>query len=124
MKRITKKLLNASGYPEAEACLVFTDDEEIAELNSRWRGKDLATDVLSFPTNAEPTLGDIVISVETAARQAKELKVSLAEELLRLFIHGFLHLLGFDHQDEKDAVAMDKKEQELFDIVGELIEEC
>ena len=91
---------------DTELSILITDDKEIRKLNKKYRRKDKATDVLSFaPAEAEGfvclkhILGDIVISAETAKRQAKEFKVSFTEEFSRLLIHGVLHLLGYDHEN-------------------------
>jgi probable rRNA maturation factor len=105
-----------SGYVEVTFCL----DKEIQTINREFRGKDKPTDVLSFPTdflNDEkvPTLGDIIISVETAKRQSKNLQ----RELVKLFNHGLLHLLGFDHEkvtpkERKRMKYWEKKLLKLF----------
>ncbi len=111
-------------YPELS--ILLTDDSEIRELNSKFRNKDKATDVLSFSmTEGESggveiaSLGDVVISVETARDQASELGVSLADELLRLLVHGVLHLVGYEHEDvtKEKALEMERREQELFEFL-------
>ena len=89
--------------PERELSLVFVDDAEMQRLNRQYRGRDYPTDVLAFPQEssgaaAESLLGDVVVSVDTAARQAQEAGHSLADELALLTVHGTLHLLGL--QDE------------------------
>jgi len=93
--------LDCSG---AELSILITDDTTIHGLNRQWRGKDRPTDVLSFPQDAEGQpegavrlLGDVVISADTAARQAEESGESLEQAVTRLLIHGVLHLLGHDH---------------------------
>lgn len=92
-------------------------DQTIHELNRRYRHKDRPTDVLSFPLADEccPTLlGDVVISVDTARRQARQRKRAFAAELRALLIHGILHLLGYDHEvSDSEAVRMRRKEREL-----------
>lgn len=106
-----------------EVSILITDDQEIAELNSTYRGKPQATDVLSFSQlegseffPGAVQLGDIVISLETATRQAIELNTSLAEELLRLLIHGLLHLCGYDHENvpQTEVERMQVTEDELL----------
>ncbi len=113
-------------YPELS--ILLTDDSEIKELNSKFRNKDMATDVLSFPmTEGESggveaqSLGDVVISLETARVQAKELNVSLADETLRLLVHGVLHLVGYEHENvsKEKALEMESREQELFELTVE-----
>jgi len=97
---------------EGELCLVFAGDRSLKRLNGRYRGKDRPTDVLSFvgPGGAEG-LGDVVISVPAAERNARLLGRSLAQELDVLALHGFLHVLGYDH--ETDAGTMDRLEHRL-----------
>jgi probable rRNA maturation factor len=92
--------------------LVLTGDRTVHGLNRRYRGKDKPTDVLSFEgPGGEHGLGDIVISVDTAARNAAELGRSLPQELDILALHGFLHVLGYDH--ETDDGTMDRLEARL-----------
>ncbi|ACM93548.1 conserved hypothetical protein [Nautilia profundicola AmH] len=94
--------------------LILTDDEEIKELNSQFRNKDKATDVLSFPLEAMPgmPLGSIVISIDTAKKGAEEFGHSVDDEIRLLFLHGLLHLLGYDH--ETDNGEMRAKEEEII----------
>ena len=95
-----------------EVALVLTGDRAVRTLNARYRGKDKPTDVLSFPgPGGEVGLGDIVISVDTAARNAKEYGRTLPQELDILALHGFLHVLGYDH--ETDDGTMDRLERRL-----------
>jgi probable rRNA maturation factor len=92
--------------------LVLTGDRTLRRLNRTYRGKDYATDVLSFPgPGGEGGLGDILVSVETAERNARERGHSLARELDVLALHGFLHVLGHDH--ERDGGQMDRLEGRL-----------
>ncbi len=108
-----------------EISILLLDDPQIRELNRDYRNKDKSTDVLSFPMldptseNVQPQLlGDIVISVETAEKQAKEKKCSLYNELSTLLIHGTLHLLGYDHElSKKDEKEMRKKEAAIFEKI-------
>ena len=100
-------------------------DLEIRRFNRQYRQKDKATDVLSFPLADEVQpylLGDVVISVETAARQARRRHHSLREELQILLIHGILHLLGYDHEvSRSEAIRMHRKEREVRAILDEKI---
>ena len=102
---------------EAELSLALVNDEEIQELNRRYRGQDKPTDVLSFPLQDRlcPTLlGEVIISLDTAKRQAEKRRIPLAEEVQTLLIHGILHLLGYDHEiSRSEAIRMGKKEREL-----------
>ena len=107
--------------------LELTNDKKILELNHAWLGKSKTTDVLSFPiidetyfcaSNECIELGDIVISVPTAIRQAKENNADLFRELRWLVAHGLLHLLGWDHNDEKSLNKMLCIQEQLLDIRG------
>jgi probable rRNA maturation factor len=126
------KLLSVDYY---ELSLVLTGDSPIRELNRAFRGKDRSTDVLSFPQldncgvtrpeqaaaqhkNAPAPLGDVVISVDTALRQAERLGVTPESRLRTLLIHGVLHLLGYDHEKSRaDARRMFARERELAAIL-------
>jgi len=94
--------------------LILTDDKEIRSLNKEFRQKDKATDVLSFPLENMPgmPLGSIVISIDTAKKGATEFNHSIEDEIKLLFIHGLLHLLGYDH--EIDNGEMREKEKEII----------
>lgn len=93
---------NAIGKSGSSATIAFVSDKTIRQLNRQFRGVDKSTDVLSFP--AEDTdktnLGDIAISVETAARQAKENSLTFDREVAQLIVHGLLHLSGYDHETD------------------------
>jgi len=111
------------GAEELSLGLRFTDDASIAELNSAWRQKTGPTDVLSFAALDDPgdwmegpsiELGDIVVSLETARRQAQEQGHSLERELRWLVSHGLLHLLGWDHPDDASLEAMLQRQQQLL----------
>jgi len=115
-----RQVLRALGHARSELSLSLVDDEAMAELNLRYRGIAAATDVLSFSLlegdGAEHRgglLGDVVIAVDTAARQARARHRSLDDELTRLLIHGVLHLLGHDHQAPDEARAMRAEERRV-----------
>ena len=95
--------------------LILTTNDEIQALNKTYRGIDKPTDVLSFPLSQTPhaPLGSIVISVEKAQEEAKELGHTIEEEIALLFLHGLLHLLGYDH--ETDSGQMRAKEKEIIE---------
>ena len=95
--------------------LILTTDEEIKKINKEFRNKDKATDVLSFPLENIPgmPLGSIVISIDTAKKEAEEFGHSIEDEIKLLFIHGLLHLLGYDH--EIDNGEMRAKEAEIIE---------
>jgi probable rRNA maturation factor len=111
-------------YEVSDVSVAFVDDDAMRELNKRFRRKDKTTDVLTFPADdsyGEPAqegrpLGDIVICVDQARRQAAEEKHSLAIEVRYLLLHGILHALGYDH--ETDDGEMNEMEVELRDVVG------
>jgi probable rRNA maturation factor len=102
--------------------LVFTGDREIRRLNAEFRGKDKATDVLSFNVesagNAKSIFGEIYVSAPTAARQAGEYGGTVQEEYLRLVCHGLLHLFGYDHIKKSDAVKMESREEKYLSAVS------
>lgn len=104
--------------------LIITTDRKIKDLNKSFRQKDKATDVLSFnidsPDNPQGTFGEIYISSATAKKQAIEYKAPLAEELLRLFCHGLLHLFGYDHLKKNDELKMKKREDYFLSKVSRL----
>lgn len=125
-------LLDDEGY---SVNLVITDDEEIREINREQREIDRSTDVLSFPiwNFSEPLfcdedmfeeedgtvlLGDIIISADTAIRQADEFGHSLLREVAFLSVHSILHLVGYDHIEDGDRVLMEEKQREIMDFLG------
>lgn len=128
IKNLLKKILNDldSNHPEilqSEIGVLFCDDTFIHELNLSYRHKDKPTDVLSFSAVEQSSdfiegayLGDLVISLPTTRRQARQYKVTFNEELLRLLIHGTLHLFGYDHENvsKTEAARMRRREQQLF----------
>lgn len=116
------------GCPEdVELSLLLTDDTGISQLNRDYLGRSGATNVIAFPQRegeganpADPLLGDVAISVETAGREAQEAGLSFEERLAQLLIHGILHLLGYDHERPgADALAMEAKEEELMALLRE-----
>jgi probable rRNA maturation factor len=124
-----RALLAALGLRRTEWSVVLADDAFVRPLNREWRGKDAPTDVLSFPqeetlepgrfATPPPCIGDVVISVQTARRQADALGHSLTTELRVLLVHGLLHLVGFDHETgEDDARIMAAEEVRLLGLLG------
>src|ERR1044072_4808660 len=97
---LAEKALSAIGKSESSATIAFVSDKRIRELNRQFRGIDKATDVLSFPAEEEFNLGDIAVSVETAALQARENGLSFDQEIAQLILHGLLHLCGYDHETD------------------------
>lgn len=105
-------------HRSAELSIVLTTDRRIRRLNRRHRGVDRATDVLSFPVPGGWVLGDVVISLDAARREAARRRVPVRAELRRVLAHGLLHLLGFDHHRAADARAMAAAERRLLGSAG------
>jgi probable rRNA maturation factor len=107
----------------AELSIVLTNDEEQHELNRQWRGKDSSTNVLSFP-QIEPfgpvvgILGDITLARETLEREAVEQGTSFADHFTHLVVHGFLHILGYDHLTDAEALQMESLETQILATLG------
>ena len=103
----------------AELSILLCDDAFIADLNQKWRGIAKPTNVLSCPVDAvSPALGDIVIAYGTVAREAAAEQKSLPDHLCHMIVHGLLHLLGFDHENEDDAEAMEALEIRTLASLG------
>jgi probable rRNA maturation factor len=132
VERVTARALeqlNAvrpEGWAAGLVALLFTDDATIRTMNRTFRGRDSATNVLSFPTAGPPglpphiemPLGDIALAAETCLREAAEKGVSPEDHTLHLIIHGILHLLGYDHVDDQEAAAMEALETRLLAKLG------
>jgi probable rRNA maturation factor len=119
----TAKAMKVAAAGDADVTIAFVSDRAMREINRTWRGKRGTTDVLSFPAQqdefekaAGPNLGDVVISVEQAARQALANGLSLDEEIAQLILHGLLHLCGYDH--ETDDGEMNRLELRLRRRLG------
>ncbi len=108
--------------PAGEVSVLFTDDARVRDLNLRHRGKDRATNVLSFPAPDSArkggALGDIALALETVSGEAAEGGLTLDHHITHLLVHGFLHILGFDHHDEHDAEAMESLETAIMARLG------
>ncbi len=120
-----------AGLAGAEVSVLFSDDAEVQTLNRDYRGKDKPTNVLSFPmlepaeiaapgapAGGELLLGDIVLAAETVAREASEKRISVADHATHLIVHGLLHLLGYDHEDEGQAEHMEALETRALATMG------
>lgn len=127
--KILKRVLKSVNWPAAiktEISIVYSNDNNVQELNRDWRGKDKPTNVLSFPqfenftpdTGQIAHLGDIVMAYQTISREAKEQKKAFQAHLTHLLIHGLLHLLGYDHETDKDAKKMEKLEVQILAGLG------
>jgi len=111
-----------AGVREGEASILLADDGRMRELNRNFRGKDQPTNVLSFPSNEEHNgvrfFGDVVLAFETIVREAAEEGKRVDAHLSHLAAHGVLHLLGFDHGNDRDAEAMEAKETKILARLG------
>jgi probable rRNA maturation factor len=117
LRPLILKACRAVTSEKSEVSVTIVNDEEIHRLNREYRGIDAPTDVLSFELGGE-LLGDIVISIETAVRQAKEYGHSLEREIAFLTIHGMLHLLGYNHELKTDERIMFAKQDEILQKLG------
>lgn len=128
LRSVARKILSASGCPDAQLSILIVDDVMIQEINRDYLNKDRPTNVISFAMQegegggVQPDLlGDVVISAETAARDAAEAQTSFESELYFLLLHGILHLLGYDHErgSQAEAKRMEAREREIFSLVRE-----
>ena len=103
---------------DRELAVMLCDDGAMCELNGRWRGRPEPTNVLSFPAAGGATLGDIAIAYETTAREAGAEGKPFPAHLAHLAVHGFLHLLGYDHQSDAEAAAMERLETAIMARLG------
>ena len=121
-----KKMIRAARLGNVEVSVLFVGDRAMRSLNRRYRRKDRTTDVLSFPFHEgakravrPELLGDIVIAVPVAERQACDAGTGLAAEIDRLLVHGLLHLVGYDHErGPLEAKRMERRERELLEALG------
>ena len=125
LDRLARAILSDVGETSAELGILFVGDQRMRGLNHLYRGKDRTTDVLAFAMREVPTphasplmprpLGDVVVSIPTAQRQARQRGRSLDEELTVLLVHGILHLCGYDHErSEKEARRMHRRERMIL----------
>lgn len=129
MEKAAAKALEMEGLPEerCEISVTFVDMEEIHELNKEYRDVDSPTDVLSFPQFddfedlpevGDIILGDVVICKDKAEEQAKEFGHTFEREIIYLFTHSILHLLGYDHMEDADKEVMRGREEEIMEYLG------
>lgn len=107
----------------AEMAFIFTDDARIQGLNRQWRQQDKPTNVLSFASNTtkdlkSPLLGDVVLAFETIERETEEQGKRFNDHLIHLSVHGFLHLVGYDHKEDTQAVEMERLEANILNQCG------
>ena len=128
LRKVARMILNASGCPDAQLSILIVDDVKIREINRDYLAKDRPTNVISFAMQegegggVQPDLlGDVVISAETAARDAGEAQATFESELYFLLLHGILHLLGYDHErgTKAEARLMESREKEVFSLIRE-----
>jgi len=124
VRQTAQILLDVLKFPDYELSLVLTDDSEIAVMNKEYLNHEGATNVISFPmqegdfSGINPQmLGDVVISLDTALKEAEDAGMSLEERLNELLIHGILHLLGYDHEIKEDEDEMEEKSRELKEML-------
>ncbi|KXS50535.1 MAG: putative rRNA maturation factor [Halanaerobium sp. 4-GBenrich] len=117
LKKVAATAAELEGYSGGEVSIAFVSNQQIKELNNKYRNKNEATDVLSFPIDEE-MLGDIIISAKRAAEQAVEYGHSLKRELAYLTVHGMLHLFGYDHYSKDEKNEMRQKEERVLTQLG------
>ncbi|VTR65383.1 Endoribonuclease YbeY [Desulfosarcina cetonica] len=125
IRTTAKRILNALDYPEAQLSILIVDDDQIAELNQTYLNHTGPTNVISFPMQEGPfaditpgLLGDVVISVDTAHREAMAAGMEMPQRFNALLIHGILHLVGYDHvHSEEEAAVMEEKSDALMDLL-------
>ncbi len=125
LRRAARLILKHLGHPKDEISILLVDDREIREMNRVYLKRNRPTNVIAFPMREGPfrrlhpeVLGDVVLSVETASRDAGKEGLPLEDALLILLIHGILHLLGYDHEGPRaQSLRMRVKEQELYGCV-------
>ncbi len=133
IRGLAELVLSTEGYPkETEVTLIFVDEEEMSSYNERFLNRTGPTDVLAFPVedllpgvapDADPTgpplmIGDVIIAPAYVKRQSIELEVGFDDEMALMVTHGILHLMGYDHQVDEDASAMEGRETEILALVG------
>lgn len=137
VRSAAESAISESAFPQlatsprpVELSVRLTDDEQVRELNAKWRGKDKATNVLSFPLagrqelersgedGPELMLGDVILARGVCAREAAEIGIPVDRHAAHLLVHGILHLLGYDHQDEEGASEMESREVRALARLG------
>ena len=101
-------------YKDSEVSITLVNDKQIHKLNKQYRGMDKPTNVLSFELGDDLLLGDIFISLDTVKKEAKQAGISVQEHTAHMVVHGILHLLGYDHLDDKQAKIMESKEIQIL----------
>jgi len=117
LEKVIVTAAELEGYSGGEVSVAFVSNQQIKKLNNKYRDKNEATDVLSFPIDDE-MLGDIIISAGRAAEQAEDYGHSLKRELAYLTVHGMLHLFGYDHYNQEEKKEMRQKEERVLTQLG------
>jgi probable rRNA maturation factor len=129
LRKKAQTILNDLGYDHAELSILIVDDPQMTEYNSVYLDKDGPTNVIAFPMQegdfaevAPYLLGDVVISIDTASREAEDMDIHRDERLDELLVHGILHLVGYDHEkSEADAVRMEQKSDALVALIRKMV---
>jgi len=130
IKQTARAILDALDCPDGELSILLVDDQQIEKINTEYLNREGPTNVIAFPMRegefSELTpdlLGDVVISVETAGKEAETAGISMQKRFDQLLIHGILHLMGYDHEKtRKEATRMEKKSSELMKMLGAAID--
>ena len=125
IKQTVQVILNALGFPNGEISILIVDDPQIEKLNRKYLSRRGPTNVIAFAMRegefayvTPNLLGDVVISTDTAAKEAQNSGISMEHRFNELLVHGILHLVGYDHQTSvKDSQTMEKKSRELLDLI-------
>ena len=122
LERAARLALNEGGGQVDRLSVALVDDDRIAEIGRSFRGADGPTDVIAFEaeTELDQTAGEVIISLQTAERQAGEAGHSLARETCLLMAHGMLHVLGYDDENETGALQMQQLQNHVLDLLGEI----
>ena len=125
LRKAIRQASAALSLQDGEVCILLADDSSVQRLNQKWRGQDAPTNVLSFPAHvgcigreAPRLLGDIVIAYETTRREARMQRKSFVQHLAHLAVHGFLHLVGYDHETARNARVMERLEVLILSRLG------
>ncbi|MEJ2658319.1 MAG: rRNA maturation RNase YbeY [Desulfobacterales bacterium] len=121
-----KDILNALEFHDAELSILIVDDPQITKLNKQYFHRSGPTNVIAFPMHTDDfpnispqLLGDVVISIETAAKEGKSIGIGLEKRFIQLLVHGILHLIGYDHEkSEAEAEKMEEKENEILELIA------
>jgi probable rRNA maturation factor len=128
VRRTARGILNALGCPDGELSVLIVDDDRIARLNRQYLKRHGPTNVISFPmregahSEIHPELlGDVVISMDTCARESRQAGIPVEQRFVELLVHGILHLFGYDHvHSAAEARIMEEKSRELLDLLGDV----